>query len=113
MTAAFRTRRTGDAKSPAPFGHGKQRRVPGRADVPRSTLLSLAIDALQRGCDSIDKRKKRRATDGLGPPAARHCEVFDLGANSHLRGQRRGHREQGNPAPAQRQSSDVTKIITR
>ena len=61
MTAAFRTRRTGDAKSPAPFGHGKQRRVPGRADVPRSTLLSLTIDALQRGCVSTDKRK----SDGL------------------------------------------------
>ena len=65
MTAAFRTRRTGDAKSPAPFGHGKQRRVPGRADVPRGTLLSLTIDALQRGCVSIDKRK----SDGL--PTAR------------------------------------------
>ena len=61
MTAAFRTGRTGDAKSPAPFGHGKQRRVPGHADAPRSILLSLAIDALQRGCDSIDRRK----SDGL------------------------------------------------
>ena len=81
MTAAFRTRRTGDAKSPAPFGHGKQRRVPGRADVPRSILLSLAIDALPRV-----RLEDRRKSDGLptawGPPAARHCEVLDLGANS-------------------------------
>ena len=60
MTAAFRTRRTGDAKSPAPFGHGKQRRVPGRADVPRSILLSLAIDALP-GVRLEDRRK----SDGL------------------------------------------------
>ena len=60
MTAAFRTRRTGDAKSPAPFGHGKQRRVPGRADVPRSILLSLAIDALPRV-----RLEDRRKSDGL------------------------------------------------
>ena len=60
MTAAFRTRRTGDAKSPAPFGHGKQRRVPGRADVHRSILLSLAIDALPRV-----RLEDRRKSDGL------------------------------------------------
>ena len=60
MTAAFRTRRTGDAKSPAPFGHGNQRRVPGRADVHRSILLSLAIDALPRV-----RLEDRRKSDGL------------------------------------------------
>ena len=112
MTAAFRTRRTGDAKSPAPFGHGKQRRVPGRADVPRGTLLSLTIDAL--ASVRLDRKAlKRRATSGQEPPAARHCKVLDLDANSHLLGPRRGHREQANPVPAQRQSSVVTKIITR